>query len=97
MAAVTEAGAVLTEFAGANKVFAAKITPAADGDTLTVEEFSTITAVVLTKAATPGGANSNIINVATVSGNVITIKTYKADGTTAATVWEDIWAVVIGS
>lgn len=81
MAALTEAGAKLTEFGGDYQVFVAKLTgTTATNDTLTVDEFSEIASVQATLAAAATADCTGVVSTG-VSGNVITFQLQESDGT----------------
>lgn len=93
MGALTETGAGITEFSGQRKVFFAKITGAATG-TVTIAEFSTVDAVLVTLA---GDSTADCCGYSSsVSTNVVTLKGIEGDGTVNTQNAVDFYLAVIG-
>lgn len=96
MAALTESGSKVTEFAGDYKVFGCKLdgTTATDG-TLTVEEMDEIVSVQATLAEQSTAACAGV-SVKSVSGNVITFTVNAAAGTICTQTPLDFYVTVLG-
>jgi hypothetical protein len=98
MSAVTETGRLITEFAGVNRKYTAKIDgQIGTGGTLTIAEFASIKSVLMTFAEKQT-VDCGGLYVHSVSGNVITFGSVEDDLTTVNTQNpKDFYVEVIGA